>query len=58
MYGAFCKNFCELCNKLPQLDIGAEIPLPRKLRALSTIIDEAIAAVEAVMVVGRMDGKI
>ena len=58
MWGAFCKNFCAFCKRLPQLDIGAVTPLPRKLKALSTMMEEAIAAVDAVIMVGRIPGNI
>ena len=58
MWGAFCRNFWAFCKRLPQLDIGAVTPRPRKLNALSTIMEEAIAAVDAVIIVGRIPGKI
>ena len=57
IYGAFCRYCCELCRRLPQLDIGAATPIPRKLSALSIMIALAISAVAAVMIVGNIDGR-
>ena len=57
IYGAFCRYCCELCSKLPQLDIGAATPSPRKLSELSVMMAFAISAVAAVIIVGNTAGK-